>query len=488
MFVLFFSAADPNPYDKLPSYWSTYLSAAAEPTLAPLTIAPAPAPAAATVSYVVGITIAGGVDTQVWASDPLNCDAQCKRMAGCLGWAFDMCGSGSCWLKTVLGTRTARTCRASLAYGATSYLLPADSNLIGRFNFGLQSTAVPTGFIADYGLAYGTKPNGMTYGWNANNVNGIERKSTVSPSSAFDSFLRMQVGGWIYHWEISLPAGYYSVRVVAGDPVNFECQDMSIESVPSVRGCGSASTPWVDFYGVVAVTDGRLGITNTPQAWSNNKLNFVELARATGTVVSTTLTMLSGNTKRNGGASGDMSDTAFVQMLARLSGHPENRFKVLSRSTAADTETFDYIVLDEAFVEAQDNSVSSTAVATNILAAAHSQWSLVGISDATSTVVSEQGQVPEKYNPRLPTGSIIAIAFAALVVVVIGVAALTAFVLIRRYRQQKASDPTAPTPIQKRPSLASLLTGGMDGASVESLDSARSQPQLESAAAANAAV
>src|SRR5688572_9939480 len=82
-----------------------------------------------------------------------------------------------------------------------------------------QPPNVPTqsGYLKDTGAAFGSRGNGLTYGWNATNNNGVDRNSKKSGNQAFDTFIHMQKnappGG--FTWELAVPNGSYDVRIVA---------------------------------------------------------------------------------------------------------------------------------------------------------------------------------------------------------------------------------------------------------------------------------
>jgi hypothetical protein len=81
-------------------------------------------------------------------------------------------------------------------------------------------------------------------------------------------------------WEVAVPNGTYTVRVVAGDPTStFGHYRITAESLTVVDHDPVETARWADKTATVTVTDGRLTIANGVGA-SSNKLCFVEIASA----------------------------------------------------------------------------------------------------------------------------------------------------------------------------------------------------------------
>lgn len=146
-----------------------------------------------------------------------------------------------------------------------------------------QSASAPTvaGYLVDSGAVYGARGNGETYGWNAINSDGAyDRNSRLSPDQRYDTVIQTQ-----RHtnrdavWEIAVPNGTYSVRIVAGDPATSSAvYRYTAEGVVTVDGTPTPANRWVEGTRTVTVSDGRLTIANGAGA-SNNKLCFLEVTR-----------------------------------------------------------------------------------------------------------------------------------------------------------------------------------------------------------------
>jgi hypothetical protein len=80
-------------------------------------------------------------------------------------------------------------------------------------------------------------------------------------------------------WQIAVPSGSYSVRVVAGDPTSHSSvYRITAEGVLTVNGTPTATNRWLEGTQTVTVTDGRLTIANGSGA-SGNKICFLEIVR-----------------------------------------------------------------------------------------------------------------------------------------------------------------------------------------------------------------
>jgi hypothetical protein len=148
-----------------------------------------------------------------------------------------------------------------------------------RVNFQLASAPIPAGYLPDGGLVYGTRGNGQTYGWNTDNTGQAkDRNSSRSPDQAYDTLTHMQrPANPNAIWEIALPNGAYTVRLVAGDASYYNSvYRINAEGVMIVNGTPTTSARWVEGTATVTVADGRLTLTSASGS-SNNKVCFIEI-------------------------------------------------------------------------------------------------------------------------------------------------------------------------------------------------------------------
>lgn len=154
---------------------------------------------------------------------------------------------------------------------------PGGSPLNVKINFQLAGAETPAGYLPDSGAIFGDRGNGYHYGWNADNSDGArDRNSPRSPDQRYDTLLHMQRGG-TYTWEIAVPNGTYTVRLVAGDPDYYDTfYYINVEGITIINGVSSSSTRWLEGTAQVTVTDERLTLSN-PLHYSFNKVAFIEI-------------------------------------------------------------------------------------------------------------------------------------------------------------------------------------------------------------------
>lgn len=156
----------------------------------------------------------------------------------------------------------------------------ANAALVRRINFQPDgANPVPDFYRVDTGAPYGLRSNGLTYGWSADNRDGRDRN--LLADQRYDTFHHLQKNGANYSWEIALPNGQYTVRVVAGDAGFFDSVfKINVEGVLTVNGTPTSGSRFVEGTQTVTVADGRLTISNATGA-VNNKIAFVEIQGGT---------------------------------------------------------------------------------------------------------------------------------------------------------------------------------------------------------------
>ena len=180
------------------------------------------------------------------------------------------------------------TARATAANGQTGASSPVEV-IVGTVisvNFQDGTAVTPDGYLMDYGQVFGDQGNNYSYGWDADNTaHARNRGNTISPDERFDTFNHMQKdlpAGRV--WEIELPNGNYSVHAVVGESDNYNSTyDLQAEGDTIVSGQPSATGRWLENTAIVAVTDGRLSLSNGPTA-VNNKVCYVDIARLPDTI------------------------------------------------------------------------------------------------------------------------------------------------------------------------------------------------------------
>lgn len=172
---------------------------------------------------------------------------------------------------------------AQLRWSSTSQaqeLVPAE-RLRPFYAVNMQPVATPVhpGYAPDTGAVYGKRASGLSYGWNADNSSAMrDRNSALSPDQRYDTLAFLQLApNSNARWELSVPNGTYSVRLVAGDPTAFgSTVRLLAENVLVVSGTTTSAQRWLDATATVTVTDRRLTLSNGTGA-ANNKLAFLEV-------------------------------------------------------------------------------------------------------------------------------------------------------------------------------------------------------------------
>ncbi|HEY0603370.1 MAG TPA: hypothetical protein VGD58_10685 [Herpetosiphonaceae bacterium] len=149
-----------------------------------------------------------------------------------------------------------------------------------EINFQPSSALLPDGYInnpraeADLGAVYGSRGNGYTYGWNANNSAGTRERNVVADQRV-DTLIHMQSGG-SFTWEIAVPNAVYWVELYADDPSYTDSvYDLSLEGQRAYyRIPGQPQS--IEGSATVEVKDGRLTLSSGPQA-VNNKINWIRI-------------------------------------------------------------------------------------------------------------------------------------------------------------------------------------------------------------------
>jgi hypothetical protein len=185
-------------------------------------------------------------------------------------------------------TRTYRV-RASNASGASPYSnLASATTPAGGYNVNFANAIngnpandmapTPVGYLQDIGELYGLHANGFSYGWNRDvTADGRWRKNALSLDLRYDTFNHFQKLLPSAVWEMEIPNGYYSVRIVSGDPTATDSLfQHNIEGIITAAKFPTTGNFWHEFTNNIIVGDGRLTVTTGPEG-TNNKINFIDI-------------------------------------------------------------------------------------------------------------------------------------------------------------------------------------------------------------------
>lgn len=152
-----------------------------------------------------------------------------------------------------------------------------------RVNFQPETSAIPSGFVADKGRVLATRTNGLLYGWDSAQATSVERH--VFPLPQFDTFTQMQPPGQTAAgtWSFAVPNGTYAVVVVMGDATSRnQTNDIQVNDVvftdptPATTEIAYQKGDFDGYIENITVTDGFLRIVPRPSAF-DPKLCFVEV-------------------------------------------------------------------------------------------------------------------------------------------------------------------------------------------------------------------
>ena len=162
----------------------------------------------------------------------------------------------------------------------------------------LPKGSVPgEGYLAENGTKYAVKEGGLSYGWNqdmtahvrdrmSTNNTAQQKKLAASrraPTRVHETFT------YVDHakiktkaiWEIAVPNGRYSVRVIAGDLVAKDSiYSVNVEDAKVFDFVPEETRRWADGTVLVDVKDGRLTLTDNPNG-SQNKVCGIEITEVT---------------------------------------------------------------------------------------------------------------------------------------------------------------------------------------------------------------
>ena len=196
--------------------------------------------------------------------------ATTPQTSGTTTFNFANWSDGGAQSHTIIAPATAATYKATYTAQTPTY------TRFARVNFQPAGTPLFTGYISDTGATYAAR-NSLTYGWNVD-IRGAtrDRNNSASADQRYDTFIHPQLlaNG---RWEMAVPNGTYRVKMVCGDPNKFDSTyRLDVESVRACNAVPTTSTRWITATVVVAVTDGKLTMTNG-SGGVNNKVNFLDI-------------------------------------------------------------------------------------------------------------------------------------------------------------------------------------------------------------------
>jgi N-acetylneuraminic acid mutarotase len=144
------------------------------------------------------------------------------------------------------------------------------NGFVADINFAPANAPVPMGYVADSGLDYGVRTDGLTYGWNGTHKAAVVARHPKKPSDGVDNledtFATIHPKGTGSEWQIAVPDGNYQVSITAGDPSQTSGQyALDVNGASFMTGkMKPRAGRWVTASNEITVTNGLLTLTVPP--------------------------------------------------------------------------------------------------------------------------------------------------------------------------------------------------------------------------------
>jgi uncharacterized repeat protein (TIGR01451 family) len=202
------------------------------------------------------ITFAAGV-AQATVSVPVNGS---KTYSANESFVVALTGAKNARLKE---SRATGTIVSAVKKNKVSVSSKTSNPAAGGLNINFEPVVGPaiTGYLEDSGLTYGSRGNGLTYGWSSlNTADAVTRSGVKDPRLA--TFNLLGAPG-ATSWQIARPNGKYTVEVAAGDStITTGTDSVDANGTPILTGKLTTKHPFVHATETVDMTDGALTLTD----------------------------------------------------------------------------------------------------------------------------------------------------------------------------------------------------------------------------------
>jgi glucose/arabinose dehydrogenase len=174
---------------------------------------------------------------------------------------------------------------AKLSWSSTSQgkeIVPQSQLLPGvplafpiKVNFQLAGAPVPSGYVPDSGDVFGSRGNGLFFGWNMNETD-VCRDRGVQANQLLDTLCHFHAGAV---WEIAVPYGRYNVLANVGDPSFASTYTLNVEGVNYFNAVPLAINQFASSTKSVLVTDGRITVNQGSAAEKATRIDYLEVSR-----------------------------------------------------------------------------------------------------------------------------------------------------------------------------------------------------------------
>jgi hypothetical protein len=183
------------------------------------------------------------------------------------------------WVGAAVGPHTL-TAKATDNRGATTTSsrvpITVSAGFLANINFQIAGVTPPIGYFADNGEVYGSRGNGLTYGWNISH-GANARNRGGSADLRLSTLCQFQSGGV---WQLAVPNGVYNVTVGIGDGGYPSTYTINVEGVNYWNAQSLSAGQFINRTRVVNVSNGNLTIDQGTGGFEETRINYVLVAAA----------------------------------------------------------------------------------------------------------------------------------------------------------------------------------------------------------------
>lgn len=142
-----------------------------------------------------------------------------------------------------------------------------------KVNFQPASAPTVSGYVVDSGAKFGS--NGSKFGWTVAQTKLVDRN--LNSNQLLDTNVAVSAGA---RWELSVPNGFYTVKVSAGDSGAASKANVWVEGVSTISRVSLAKNVFATKTITVKVTDGKLTVGVGSALTGESRLDYLEIAAA----------------------------------------------------------------------------------------------------------------------------------------------------------------------------------------------------------------
>ena len=149
-------------------------------------------------------------------------------------------------------------------------LLAGDTFLI---NFQLDGVTEPTRYAADTGEVFGSRGNGLSYGWSSDHTD-VSRDRDLNADQRLDTLIHFHQG---QDWELALPNGLYEVTVSIGDAEFGSTHTLNVEGTNIWNAVALSPGDFLVDTQQVTVSDSRLTLDQGAAIEKATRIDYIQV-------------------------------------------------------------------------------------------------------------------------------------------------------------------------------------------------------------------